>query len=97
MHEMVANHYWAALSVLLLVVFVVNVPIGVLRRRYAKFSRPWARCIYIPIVINIILRRLAGFTYNVIPFVIMALFAGQYFGIKLKGLVKPDPAEPYAQ
>lgn len=94
MHELVANHYWIALSALLAVVFTVNVPVGVLRRRYPKFSRPWARCIYIPIVINIILRRLAGFTYGVIPLVIIALFAGQFLGIKLKGSARAEHAGP---
>jgi hypothetical protein len=96
MHEMVANHYWAALSVLLSVVFTVNIPVGVLRRRYPKFSRPWARCIYIPIVINIILRRLAGFTYGVIPLVLIALFAGQFLGERLRGTDKPGPPEAAA-
>lgn len=93
MHEFVATHHRAAISVFLLIVFAVNIPVGVLRRRYPKFSRPWARCIYIPIVINIVLRRLAGFTYGVIPFVILALFAGQFVGVKLKGLKKPDQGE----
>ncbi len=96
MHEMVANHYWAALSVLLSIVFTVNIPVGVLRRRYPKFSRPWARCIYIPIVINIILRRLAGFTYGVIPLVLIALFAGQFLGERLRGAGKPGPPEAAA-
>ncbi|MBI5468400.1 MAG: hypothetical protein HY891_04630 [Deltaproteobacteria bacterium] len=96
MHEMVANHYWAALSVLLSIVFTVNIPVGVLRRRYPKFSRPWARCIYIPIVINIILRRLAGFTYGVIPLVLIALFAGQFLGEKLRGGDKTGPPEAAA-
>lgn len=96
MHDMVASHYWAALSVLLSFVFTVNIPVGVLRRRYPKFSRPWARCIYIPIVINIVLRRLAGFTYGVIPLVIIALFAGQFLGVKLKGRAKNASPEPYA-
>lgn len=94
MHELVANHYWAAFSAFLSIVFAGNIPVGVLRRRYPKFSRPWARCIYIPIVVNIVLRRLAGFTYGVIPFVIIALFAGQFVGVKLKGLKKAGPAEP---
>jgi hypothetical protein len=85
MHEFVASNYWTAFSVFLSIVFAVNIPVGVLRGRYLKFSRPWARCIYIPVVANIVLRRLAGFTYGVIPFVIIALFAGQFIGVKLMG------------
>lgn len=85
MHEFVAGHYWTAFSVFLSIVFALNIPVGVLRGRYPKFSRPWARCIYIPVVANIVLRRLAGFTSGIIPFVIIALFAGQFVGVRLMG------------
>ena len=37
--------------------FVVHFPFGFYRVRYRKFSRPWSRCLYIPIVLNIIVRR----------------------------------------
>lgn len=40
-----------------IIAFVVHFPFGFLRVRYKKFSRPWSRCLYIPIVINIIVRR----------------------------------------
>ena len=37
--------------------FVVHFPLGFFRVRYKKFSRPWSRCLYIPIVLNILVRR----------------------------------------
>ena len=37
--------------------FVVHFPFGFFRVRYKKFSRPWSRCLYIPIVLNIVMRR----------------------------------------
>ena len=40
-----------------IVAFVVHFPFGFFRVRYKKFSRPWSRCLYIPIVINIVVRR----------------------------------------
>ena len=40
-----------------LAVFIINLPFGFFRVRYKRFTRPWGRCIYIPILINIILRR----------------------------------------
>ncbi len=39
------------------VIFLIHVPFGFLRVRYKKFSRPWGRCLYIPIMLNIIARR----------------------------------------
>lgn len=38
-------------------VFWVHVPFGFYRVRYKRFSRPWSRCLYIPIVLNIVARR----------------------------------------
>lgn len=40
-----------------LVAFLVHFPFGFFRVRYKKFSRPWSRCLYIPIVLNIVVRR----------------------------------------
>lgn len=37
--------------------FLVHFPFGFLRVRFKKLSRPWSRCLYIPIVINIVVRR----------------------------------------
>ena len=38
-------------------VFVIHFPFGFFRVRFKKLSRPWSRCLYIPIVINIVVRR----------------------------------------
>ncbi len=38
-------------------VFLVHFPFGFFRVGFKKFSRPWSRCLYIPIVINIVARR----------------------------------------
>ena len=39
------------------VAFLIHFPFGFYRVRLKKFSRPWSRCLYIPIVINIVVRR----------------------------------------
>ena len=39
------------------VVFLIHFPFGFFRVRFKKFSRPWSRCLYIPIVLNIVARR----------------------------------------
>ncbi len=38
-------------------VFLVHFPFGFFRVRYKKFSRPWSRCLYIPITLNFVVRR----------------------------------------
>ena len=37
--------------------FVIHFTFGFFRGQFKKFSRPWSRCLYIPIVINIVVRR----------------------------------------
>jgi len=60
-----------------------NIPVGFYRKRFTRFSRPWARCIYIPILANIILRRLFDFSYAIIPVSVIALLAGQFIGARI--------------
>lgn len=84
MDELLQNHYYAVLSAFLVFIFATNIPVGMLRNKYPKFSRPWARCIYIPILANVILRRLIGLTFKSIPFILVALVAGQIIGSKLR-------------
>ena len=40
-----------------LAAFVIHFTFGFFRGRFKRFSRPWSRCLYIPIVINIVVRR----------------------------------------
>ena len=40
-----------------LAAFLMHFAFGFFRVRFNKFSRPWSRCLYIPIVINIVVRR----------------------------------------
>ncbi len=72
--------YNSVLLFFLVVVVATNIPFGYLRRGYKRFSRPWARTLYIPIVINIVLRRFLGLAFKVIPFVVGAVIVGQLLG-----------------
>ena len=36
--------------------FVIHFTFGFFRVRFKRFSRPWSRCLYIPITINIVVR-----------------------------------------
>ncbi len=84
MHNIVENHFYIILLIFLSVVFAGNIPVGTWRSRLPRFSRPWARCIYIPILVNILLRRLIGLTLNVVPLVLLAVLMGQLIGGNLE-------------
>lgn len=71
------------LFVFLSVIFLANLPVGFLRGRYARFSRPWARCIYIPLIFDIMLRRLVGLPYKAVPAIVFAVIIGQIAGERL--------------
>lgn len=94
MYNLLENHYYAVLFSFLSFVFAGNIPLGIIRSRYPKMSRPWARCIYVPILVNIILRRILGLTFKVIPLVVIALLAGQFIGVRLQNFKKvPESAQ----
>jgi len=84
MTDFLITHYHTAIIIFLSTVLITNIPIGFYRKRFTKFSRPWARCIYIPILANIILRRLFGLSYGIIPLSILFLLAGQFIGARIK-------------
>lgn len=83
MHNFISAHHYGALFAFLSVILAGNVPVGFYRKRFQRFSRPWARCIYIPILANIILRRFFNLGYDVIPFTILVVFAGQFIGARI--------------
>ena len=52
-------------------IFLINLPFGFYRVRFRRFSRPWGRTIYLPILINVLTRRLIlqwDWTRNSLPF-----------------------------
>lgn len=65
---------------ILICAFFIHLPFGFIGRRYERFSKPWARCLYVPIVMIIILRRIIGFDYWSVPYFIVVALAGQILG-----------------
>ena len=64
-----------------LAVLIINLPFGFYRVRYKRFTRPWGRCIYIPILINIILRRfILNWDWDVVPYLFSAAILGHILG-----------------
>ncbi len=76
--------------------FFVHFPFGFFRVRFKKLSRPWSRCIYIPIVINIVVRRFVldwGWQMSMVylwPATLIAHVLGGFLGTRYK---KPKDSE----
>ncbi|MBI3753124.1 MAG: hypothetical protein HY266_03640 [Deltaproteobacteria bacterium] len=94
MNYFVNAHHYAATALFLSLILAGNIPVGFHRKRFARFSRPWARCIYIPILANIVLRRFLGLGYSIIPFTIMVVLAGQLIGARIR---KGDTNNQYGE
>ena len=67
----------------LFLTFFLHLPFGFYGARFERFTRPWGRCLYIPIVITIILRRSLGIGYGLIPYFIAVALIGQVIGKRL--------------
>lgn len=70
--------------IILILLTLVNIPFGMARSAAPRFSRKWGRCIYIPILLSIIIRRLAMVSYKLIPLFLVATVAGQLLGGRIK-------------
>ena len=66
-----------------ILIFLINLPFGYYRVRFRRFSRPWGRTIYLPILINVLTRRfILHWDWTAIPY----LFTGTILGHLLGGL-----------
>ncbi len=62
-------------------IFLINLPFGFFRIRFRRFSRPWGRCIYLPILINILTRRfILHWDWTAIPYLFMGTILGHILG-----------------
>ncbi len=76
--------FYTIASGITLLITVINLPFGYIRSNSPKFSRKKGRCIYIPILISIALRKLLSLSYYLIPFMIAGTIAGQLIGARMK-------------
>ena len=62
-------------------IFLINFPFGFYRVRFRRFSRPWGRTIYLPILINVLTRRLIlQWDWTAIPYLITGTILGHLLG-----------------
>jgi len=67
----------------LLLTLFFHFSFGLYGARFRRFTRPWGRCLYIPIIITIILRRSLGIGYALVPYFFTAAISGQLIGKRL--------------
>jgi len=72
-----------SLKILLLVVFLINLPFGYMRGRSAAFSTRWMLAVHFPVPFVFLLRRFSGLGWHMIPLLVAADVAGQLLGGKL--------------
>ena len=71
------------LEILILAVFLLNLPFGYARSGTARFSRRWLLAVHLPVPFVILMRIFSGFGWGVVPLLILADAAGQLLGGKL--------------
>lgn len=70
--------------IIFLLLILINIPFGMVRSTAPRFSKKWGRCIYIPILLSILMRRLAMVSYKLIPLFLIATVIGQILGQGIK-------------
>ena len=91
-------HSLAAYAIALATTFVINLPFGYWRQGLRKLSPAWFVAIHAPVPMVILLRFMLGlpFRWTVLPFFVVAYFAGQFVGSRLR-LRRTAPGSPVAE
>lgn len=71
------------LSLITLAALVLNLPFGYMRAKVKKFTVMWFLYIHLPIPLIFVLRTYAGFSYKVIPIIVVGAVLGQLIGGRL--------------
>jgi len=71
-----------SLGIVLLIIFLLNLPFGYWRGHVRPFSFPWILAVHLPVPLVITVRILGGVGWNIktFPLLAVAYFAGQYLG-----------------
>ncbi len=75
-----------SITELMLAVFLINLPFGYWRWSASRFSRQWMMAVHIPVPFVFLLRILSGFSWQIIPLLMISFAAGQFTGGKFKKL-----------
>lgn len=65
---------------LMLIVVLINIPFGYWRSKADKFSRQWMVAVHLPVPLVFLLRILSGFSWVIIPLLMLSFATGQFIG-----------------
>ena len=71
------------ISCLVVIVFLINLPMGYLRQNYEKFTFGWFFYVHITIPLIVYLRIKLGVNWHMIPLTLAGALAGQVTGGRL--------------
>ena len=69
---------------LILIVLLVNIPFGYWRCMTDRFSKQWMMAIHLPVPLVFLLRIMSGFSWVVIPLLMLSFATGQFIGGKIR-------------
>lgn len=74
------------LIIVLVLVFILNIPFGYWRQGEKRFSIYWVLAVHLPIPVVVFLRLYfeLGFQWWTYPFMIFAFFMGQWTGARIR-------------
>jgi hypothetical protein len=84
-HTMLIMSSTVALLGLIIFAFLVNIPLGYLRRNYEKFTFGWYFYVHISIPAIVYMRVKSGLSWKLIPLTLAGAVAGQLLGSRLNG------------
>ncbi len=73
---------------LMLIVFLINLPFGYWRSKADRFSKQWMKAVHIPVPVVFLLRISSGFSWNIIPLLMLSFATGQFIGGNIRKLFK---------
>lgn len=77
------------LTILLLIAFTSNLPLGYLRQAARKYSLRWIVLIHASIPLLVIVRQFYGFSWHWIPVTLACAVSGQFLGGWMRRRVRP--------
>jgi hypothetical protein len=70
----------------MLIVLLINIPFGYWRCKADRFSRRWMMAVHLPVPLVFLLRIISGFSWMIIPLLMLSFAAGQFIGGNIRNI-----------